>query len=113
MTFLSPFVSVNFHHFLMLQYISYFFLTINMDTKLSSKGQVIIPKQLRDINDWQPGQELTATSVDGGVLLKPKTIFPETTIDDVLGCLNYEGNAKTIEEMNESISIGIKNRWKK
>ena len=82
-----------------------------MDTKLSSKGQVIIPKQLRDKNNWQPGQELVAIDVDGGVLLKPKAIFEETSIDDVLGCLNYQGEIKTVEEMNQSIAIGIQNEW--
>lgn len=28
-------------------------------TRLSSKGQIIIPKALRDIYHWQTGQELT------------------------------------------------------
>ena len=83
-----------------------------MDTKLSSKGQVIIPKQLRDKNNWQPGQELVAIDVGEGILLKPKSVFKETSLEDVFDCLNYQGKAKTVEEMNQDIAIGIENEWK-
>jgi hypothetical protein len=34
-----------------------------------------------------------------GILLKPKKPFQETTLDQVAGCLKYEGKAKTIEEI--------------
>lgn len=38
-------------------------------------------------------------STDEGVLLKPLKPFQDTSLDDVAGCLAYEGKAKRLEEM--------------
>ncbi len=80
-------------------------------TKLSSQGQVTIPKSLRDKYHWEDGQELIIINIGDGILLKPKKTFPETKLDEVAGCLNYKGKAKTIEEMDQAISQGIKQSW--
>ena len=76
-------------------------------TRLSSKGQVIIPKTLRDAHHWLAGQELMAIDTGDGILLKPKQPFEETNLEDVAGCLQYEGEAKTLEEMDNAIHQGI------
>ena len=57
-------------------------------TKLSSKGQVIIPKHIRESHRWDTGLELQVIEFDGDILLKPKAAFEQTTIDDVAGCLH-------------------------
>ncbi|MEH2294039.1 AbrB/MazE/SpoVT family DNA-binding domain-containing protein [Nostoc sp.] len=44
-------------------------------TKLSSQGQVIIPKSLRETHRWEVGQELIAIDIGDGILLKPKNLF--------------------------------------
>lgn len=80
-------------------------------TRLSSKGQVIIPKALRTAHQWKAGQELVAIDCGDGVLLKPKNPFPETTIEEVAGCLPYEGEPKTIDEMEDAIRKGILEEW--
>ena len=77
-------------------------------TKLSSKGQVIIPKHLRSIYHWQAGQELTVTDTGDGILFKAKTPFSEVNLDDVAGCLDYKGKAKTLDEIAEAINQGLK-----
>ena len=38
--------------------------------KLSSKGQVIIPKHIRSADHWEPGQELILIDTGNGILLK-------------------------------------------
>ncbi len=81
-------------------------------TKLSSKGQVIIPKPLRTAHHWEAGQELIVIDVGDGILLKPKTPFPESNINDVASCLKYKGKAKTLEEMDAAIKKGIKAQLK-
>ncbi len=68
-------------------------------TKLSSKGQVIIPKPLRTAHHWKTGQELVVVDVGDGILLKPKTPFEETNIDDVASCLRFKGKTKTLNDM--------------
>ncbi len=81
-----------------------------MTTKLSSKGQVIIPKPLRTAHHWKTGQELVVVDVGDGILLKPKTPFEETNIDDVASCLKFKGKTKTLDDIEAAISEGIKAR---
>jgi len=77
-------------------------------TKLSSKGQVIIPKPFRHSLRWEVGQELVVVSVGDGLLLRPRSPFPETTIADAAGCLRYHGKAKTLAEMEQAIAQGVR-----
>lgn len=81
-------------------------------TKLSSKGQVIIPKHLRTAHQWETGQELVVVDVGDGILLKPKTPFPETDINDAAACLGFKGKAKTLDDMESAIAKGIKAKYK-
>ncbi len=81
-------------------------------TKLSSKGQVIIPKPLRNAHHWETGQELVVIDMGDGILLKPKTPFPESNIKDVASCLKYKGKAKSLEDMEDVIKKGIEDQFK-
>lgn len=76
-------------------------------TRLSSEGQVIIPKALRNEHHWEAGQELIAINIGDGILLKPKKPFSETTLKDVAGCLKYQGKSKSLDEMEEAIRQGV------
>jgi AbrB family looped-hinge helix DNA binding protein len=76
--------------------------------KLSSKGQVIIPKHIRSAYHWEPGQELILIDTGNGILLKPKAPFSESTLSEVAGCLHYAGTAKTVDEMDHAIAEGLK-----
>jgi hypothetical protein len=46
-----------------------------------------------------------------GILLKPKKPFPETTLDNVIGCLKYQGKPKSLEDMEDAISQGVEELW--
>jgi len=81
-------------------------------TKLSSKGQVIIPKPLRTAHHWEAGQELTVIDVGDGILLKAKTPFQETHINDVAACLKFKGKAKTLDDMEKAIKKGVGEKYK-
>ncbi|MCL7489409.1 MAG: AbrB/MazE/SpoVT family DNA-binding domain-containing protein [Desulfobulbaceae bacterium] len=80
-------------------------------TTLSSKGQVIIPKLVREAHHWKPGQQFDVIESDEGILLKPAEPFPTTSIADVAGCLPYKGKAKTLAEMEEAIAKGVKEKF--
>ncbi len=80
-------------------------------TKLSSKGQVIIPKSLRTAHHWEVGQELVAIDMGDGILLKPKKPFSETTLEDVAGCLKYQGPPKSLVDMEDAIRQGVEELW--
>jgi AbrB family looped-hinge helix DNA binding protein len=72
-------------------------------TRLSSKGQLILPKWLRDRYNWKEGDEFVVIDTGHGVLLEPNYPFPKTTIDEVMNLIQYKGPAYTIEEMDEAV----------
>jgi len=75
-------------------------------TKLSSKGQVIIPKALRSRYNWSPGQKLAVIDTGDGILLKPSQSFKKTELDQVAGILKYSGKPVSINQMQEAIKKG-------
>ena len=79
-----------------------------LTTKLSSKGQVIIPKEIRTRHHWEPGQELQAIDTDEGILLRTTSPFPETTLKEVASCLSYSGKPITLDDMEEAIRKGAR-----
>ncbi len=78
------------------------------NTRLSSKGQVIIPASVRNKHDWKAGTEFEIEETGDGILLRPVRRFTATTLEDVSGCLAYDGPAKTLEEMDEAIVLEAK-----
>jgi AbrB family looped-hinge helix DNA binding protein len=80
-------------------------------TTLSSKGQIIVPKQVRDAHNWQAGLTFIVIDTEDGLLFKPQRPFPPTTVDDVAGCLAYTGTPKTVEEMDTAVQQGIAEAW--
>lgn len=77
-------------------------------TRLSSKGQIIIPKALRDAYRWEPGLEFVVIDTGDGLLLKPSPPFEPTTLAEVAGSLPYEGAPLTVEEMAEGLRRGVR-----
>ena len=77
-------------------------------TKLSSKGQIILPKHIRTAHQWQAGVEFLVEDTPEGVLLRPLKLFKPTRLKDVIGCAGYKGPKKTIEEMDDAIAAGVK-----
>jgi AbrB family looped-hinge helix DNA binding protein len=47
--------------------------------KLSSKGQIVIPKAMRDDMHLPPGTEFIISMTATGLTLTPKTLFPKTS----------------------------------
>lgn len=80
-------------------------------TRLSSEGQVIIPKALRDAHHWEAGQELIAMDTGDGILLRSKQPFQVTTLRDVAGCLKYQGKPKTLDELEDAVRRGVAEQW--
>ncbi len=79
-------------------------------TVISTKGQVILPKAIRDQLHWAPGTRLTVENTVDGVVLKAAPIFAPTSIDQVFGILAYDGPTHSIEEMNAAIIEEVRRR---
>ena len=50
-------------------------------TRLSSKGQVVLPSSVRSARRWKAGLELAVENRPEGVLLRPLKPFPQTQLD--------------------------------
>ncbi len=75
---------------------------------MSSKGQVIIPKAIRESHRWRPGTEFVVKESSAGIVLTPRKPFPSTRLEDGLGCAGYTGPAKTVAEMDEGIAAELR-----
>jgi AbrB family looped-hinge helix DNA binding protein len=71
-------------------------------TRLSTKGQVILPKGIRSSRAWGPGTEFTVEETGDGILLRPATRFPEADLAAVAGCLRSRRKSGTLAEMRAS-----------
>jgi AbrB family looped-hinge helix DNA binding protein len=82
-------------------------------TRLSSKGQIVLPLSIRQKCKWQPGTQLTVEETENGVLLRAAKPFPPTNMEEFVAFLEknkYRGKPKTLTEMDEAIAIGVRNR---
>ena len=82
-------------------------------TKLSSKGQVVLPKSVRDARGWREGTEFVIEAVADGVVLRTKNPFPPTSIDQVAGSLTYKGLPKTQEDFDRGIRAEVARRHRR
>jgi len=79
-------------------------------TKLSTKGQVVLPKAVRIARGWRPGMKFSIVETSEGVLLRPMKPFPPTRVEDVIGCIPYNGPPKSIRQMDEGVLLEAKRR---
>ena len=81
-------------------------------TRLSSKGQVIIPKAIRDSHHWENGLEFQVIDTGDGILLKPKTPFAETNLADVAGMLRGKVVPRSDTEIEDAMNKDIRSAWR-
>jgi AbrB family looped-hinge helix DNA binding protein len=72
-------------------------------TRLSTKGQIVLPKTIRASRAWGPGTEFTVEEAGDGILLRPAGCFSEADLDQVAGCLRSKRKAKTPAQMGTAI----------
>jgi AbrB family looped-hinge helix DNA binding protein len=79
-------------------------------TRLSSKGQIILPKSVRDEHHWEPGTEFSVEAAGDGVLLRPLKSVAHSRLEDVAGCLRVSGPARSIAEMDAAVAAELRMR---
>jgi len=79
-------------------------------TKLSSKGQVVLPRSIRSARKLHAGAEFAVVDTPEGVLLRPLKPFPPTRIDEVFGSADYRGRALSMAEMDAAVATEAKKR---
>jgi AbrB family looped-hinge helix DNA binding protein len=85
-------------------------------TKVSSKGQVVIPKSVRDALGIGVGTVLNAEARDGVVVLRPvrdeKRLPTREELDRVAGSLARPGPHPTREEEDRAVADMFRREWR-
>jgi AbrB family looped-hinge helix DNA binding protein len=93
---------------------------MNARTTLSAKGQVVIPKDVRDRLGLKPGQKLDVSESGGAIVLRAAPTRPTLTMEEAVARLreiiHYDGPPVSIEEMNATIDeewakSGMRGDW--
>ena len=66
---------------------------------LSSKGQIVIPKEIRDQLHWHAGMQITLLSSASGVTLKAVSKKTGHRLEDLIGMLKHEGPPLSTEAL--------------
>ena len=77
-------------------------------TRLSTKGQLIIPQEIRARHGWEAGTVLEIEEDGDTVILRPALSAPRTTLADLIGCAHYTGPRRTLAEMEDGIAEGAR-----
>jgi len=86
---------------------------MNVRAKISSKGQLVLPKAIRDEFGLEPGCEVDIESVGKGIMLTPhpKRSRRVYALDEVAGMLKYDGPPVSVEDMNRAIEKEAIRMW--
>lgn len=79
-----------------------------MTSRLSTKGQLIIPKEIRDHHGWRVGTRLEIEDREDHVVVRVADGFSETTLDELFGCSGYDGPPRSLEDMEAAIAAGAR-----
>jgi AbrB family looped-hinge helix DNA binding protein len=74
-----------------------------LSTVISTKGQVILPKVIRELRHWEAGTRLVVEDTAEGVLLRAAPAFAPARPEEVFASLAYTGKPKSLEEMDAAI----------
>ncbi len=82
-------------------------------TRISTKGQVVLPKALRERRGWSAGVELVVEERPEGVLLRTAAQETPSRMEDVFGSLGPFDRVVSIEEMNQAVLDEAARRWRR
>ncbi|MGH8470566.1 MAG: AbrB/MazE/SpoVT family DNA-binding domain-containing protein [Gammaproteobacteria bacterium] len=79
-------------------------------TRLSSKGQVVLPSATRATRGWTTGTEFAVEETPEGVLLRPLKPFAQTRVEEVFGMARYQGPKRSLKDMAEAVLAEARKR---
>ena len=80
-------------------------------TRVSTKGQVILPKAVRDKRNWRAGTELNVVETPEGVLLTAASPLSPSKFEDVFGCLGPVDRTISDEDMHKAVLAEARRRY--
>jgi AbrB family looped-hinge helix DNA binding protein len=89
---------------------------MNARAKISSKGQLVLPKAVRDEFGLVAGSEVDIESRGDRIVLRPRLGKSETrrvyTVDEVAGMLKYDGPPVSIRDMDRAVDDMFRREWR-
>jgi AbrB family looped-hinge helix DNA binding protein len=86
---------------------------VNAQTKLSTKGQMVVPAEVRTALGFEAGDVLDVRIERDEMIVRRKRSAKKGSFFDLIGPCPYKGPPKTIEEMDAGISAAIAKRMKR
>jgi AbrB family looped-hinge helix DNA binding protein len=86
-------------------------MSARVTTNISTKGQVVLPKVVRDQHGWRPGDKLEVESRPDSVVLRAVAEHPPTRYDDVAGCLGPAKRKAGVEKISRVSGDYVRKRW--
>ena len=78
--------------------------------RLSSKGQLVIPRKIREFLHWDSGTELTVMATGNGVTIQPAQRGAGKRLKKLRGCLRYSGPRVSDEELQ--VPVDYREDWR-
>ena len=79
--------------------------------RISSHGQVVIPKTISNRQRWRTGTELVIEERDDALVLRPAKPFAPTRLEEGLGCVGYQGPPIDLEQMDADAMDAVSEAW--
>ncbi len=73
--------------------------------RLSTKGQFILPKAIRDRHHWKAGTEFVIIDRGAELVIKPAKVFPPTELEPLDTKQVYQGRPLSPEEMEKAVMV--------
>ncbi len=73
-------------------------------TRLSTKGQVVIPESVRRAHHWKAGTEFVIEEEADGIRLSPVHATTAASWEALIGCTGYRGPRLSLVEMDEAVA---------
>jgi AbrB family looped-hinge helix DNA binding protein len=77
---------------------------------LSTKGQLVIPKEIRERHGWSAGTELEVIDTGSHLLILAPTSATPTEVEDLLGCTGYSGPRRSLQDMEDAVAAEARKR---
>lgn len=81
-----------------------------LTTTISTKGQVILPKIVRERHEWDAGTRLLVEDTPEGVLLRRVPAFAPSRPDEVFATLSGPRPPVSVEEMDAAVLAEARRR---
>ena len=89
-------------------------------TRLSSKGQVVIPRAVREAMQLKVGTEFVVRQEGVSVILEPKAKVEKRSAEDIQAQLSqmqtlkpYQGKPVSIEDMDMAVTRMVRRDWRR